>query len=640
VEDDRERHVDDLRDELRSLGYLDARVGRFVLGGANRRVPPSALAAAASARIGLLAGVLLGPAAVIGLRARAPGLVTSGRDEVVLALYLGVFFSIAAAVVTFGAILAGGLVARRAASSPEFPVRARRAAATAGLLVGLTCLVYLALWWRTALGPAGSMPVVGTSAAMAVAIAISLLLGYAVTITVLAVLARLGLGRSLTPGLPLSSRKAMATLGVVTLSSAVLLLAATAPHADDSADVATLTVVPTGARVVIVAIDGVDAVTVSRLRAAGQVPHFNAILARATAAMDSDPNRYPARVWTTIATGQPPERHGIRALESRQIAGLDGRLHPASTGWSTLTAATDLVRLTRPAIASGDQRLIPTFWEVAARAGLRTAVIHWWATWPAPDNLGIVVSDRAILRLERGGPLDAEIAPASLYDTWRQTWPARRERAQRDARSVVPPGAPPEIRSALERSAELDSTIASLAADPSLATCDLVVLYLPGLDIAQHALFGSPTGVAVAPSVAAGRVASLEQYYVFLDQLLGSSILDGGADHRLVMLVTQPGRVAPPTVGLLGISGGPRDAGTGATVTDVAPTVLYALGVPIARDLAGHPLVGLFAADFVAAHPVRDVASYGSRQPRPRSARGQPLDREMIERMRSLGYIR
>ena len=111
-------------------------------------------------------------------------------------------------------------------------------------------------------------------------------------------------------------------------------------------------------------------------------------------------------MWTTIATGQPPERHGIRGLESRQIAGVEGQFRSESRVWSALTAATDLVRLTRPAIASGDQRLIPAFWEVAARAGLRTAVVHWWATWPAPDDLGVVLSDRAILRLEHGGQQD------------------------------------------------------------------------------------------------------------------------------------------------------------------------------------------------------------------------------------------
>ena len=64
---------------------------------------------------------------------------------------------------------------------------------------------------------------------------------------------------------------------------------------------------------------------------------------------------------------------------------------------------------------------------MAEDAGLRTAVVNWWATWPAPPGGGIVITDRAVLRLEHGGPLDAEIAPASLYPSLQQAWPAIRQ---------------------------------------------------------------------------------------------------------------------------------------------------------------------------------------------------------------------
>ena len=90
--------VDELREQLKALGYLDARVDRFVLGGGARRTKAVALAAGASARLGLLAGLLLGPAAAIGLRARVPGLVTGGLDAIVLAAYLAILFGVATSV--------------------------------------------------------------------------------------------------------------------------------------------------------------------------------------------------------------------------------------------------------------------------------------------------------------------------------------------------------------------------------------------------------------------------------------------------------------------------------------------------------------------------------------------------------------
>ena len=48
-----------------------------------------------------------------------------------------------------------------------------------------------------------------------------------------------------------------------------------------------------------------------------------------------------------------------------------------------------------------------------------------------------------------------------------------------------------------------------LADEVSDATTDLVVVYLPGLDIAQHALLGSDTPLAASASASAARIASL-----------------------------------------------------------------------------------------------------------------------------------
>ena len=632
--------VDALREQLRALGYLDARVNRFVLGKAAGRERPFALAASASLRIGVLAGVLLGPAAVIGLRSRIPGLVTSVSDAGVLALYLAVFFGLATTLVAGFAILAGGLAARTAATRPNFPERARRIAGLTGAVLGLACLLYLTLWWRTATGLGESTSIVWNAVVLAVAAAISLLLGQAVTVTVLAYLARLGVGGPLRPGRPWSSWKTIVPLGAVAVVGALTLLVATAPRDIDDRTAPPLTVVPTGRRVLVVAIDGVDGTTLGRLTAAGRVPALAQLTGQGVATLASDADRDPASVWTTIATGQTPDRHGVRTLESRQVAGIEGRLRPAS-GWSALTAATDLVRLTRPAIASGNERLLPTFWEVAARAGLRTAVIHWWATWPAPTDLGIVLSDRAILRLEHGGPLDGEIAPSALYEALEQTWPDRRARAAARAAGAVPGDTSNEVAAALRRSAELDATILDLAGDPALGDPDLLVVYLPGLDIAQHTLLGAGDAAGLAPSGAAERVTALERYYEFLDRSLAPLVADTGATPRLVMFVAQPGRVAGPANGLLAVAGsGAGTARPNAPTTSVAATVLDALGVPIARDLAAGPLLDLFDPAFVRSHPEREVATYGARGAMSRRGSGKPLDREMIERMRSLGYVR
>lgn len=637
-ERDDQHRVDALREQLRALGYLDARVDRFVLGAAATRERPGALALAASARIGLLAGVLLGPAAAIGLRARAPELVTSTSDAAVMALYLAVLFGIAAAIGAGLTVIIAGAIARRAAPRPGFAAHAGRVAAAAGLIVGLGCFAYLALWWRTAAGLAGASSPGWTVAVLAVAVAISLLLGHAVTVAVLAWLARSGLGTPLSRGLPLSSWKAQLPLGAIALAGAATVLIASAPSTSGPAP-PPITIVPTGQRLLVVAIDGVDLATLDRLRNAGRVPALSRSIGGASLTMPSDGDRDPARVWTTIATGQPPERHGVRALATRQVAGVEGRIGQTSPAWTTLMAATDLLRLTRPSIASGDERLTPAFWEVAARAGLRTAVVHWWATWPAAADLGIVISDRAILRLEHGGAGNGEIAPAALYETLARTAAARRTAAVARASTAVVAGATAEIAAAIARSAELDATIVSLASDAALGPLDVLVVYLPGLDIAQHAILASGDAGGLAPSEAAARVAAIERYYEFVDGL-AAELASRAQDGWTIATITQPGRVSRPGEGLLAISGAPAARGRlQAPVVAIAPTLLQLVGVPIARDLAGRPAVDLFTPEFLRAHAIREIATYGARTASNRPG-GKALDKEMIDRMRSLGYVR
>src|SRR5262249_4121896 len=145
---------------------------------------------------------------------------------------------------------------------------------------------------------------------------------------------------------------------------------------------------------------------------------------------------------------------------------------------------------------------------------------------------------------------------------------------------------------------------------------------------------------AAAHATIGARADALREYYVFLDRLL-REVVSPAADD-LVVLVTEPGRVNARAPGLLGISGSAARRGTEITgrAADVAPTVLHALGVPISRALAGAPLRGLFSEAYLERYPVRQVARYGRPSALASVRTGQPLDQEMIDRLRSLGYVR
>jgi hypothetical protein len=177
--------------------------------------------------------------------------------------------------------------------------------------------------------------------------------------------------------------------------------------------------------------------------------------------------------------------------------------------------------------------------------------------------------------------------------------------------------------------------IASRLDTPSL---DLLAIYLPGLDIAQHALLGS--GSAVSPSALSARLEALRGYYRFLDAQLGK-VADVG-ERELVFLIAQPGRIATITHGLAAAAGAHAASGVDldGRTTSLAPTILHALGVPVSREFADRPLVRMFDEAFAQRFPVREVETYGRRALPSALREGQPLDREMIERLRSLGYVR
>jgi hypothetical protein len=293
-------------------------------------------------------------------------------------------------------------------------------------------------------------------------------------------------------------------------------------------------------------------------------------------------------------------------------------------------------------VASNVERRTKTFWEVAGQAGLRTSVTNWWATWPADPSSGTVISDRAVLRLEHGGVLDAEIAPVGLYEGLKIKWPALRAGAINEASTFfrhrtlreLPP-LPLELRAVLTRSAELDGFVARLA-EATDDRNDLLALYLPGLDIVQHTLFGNE---GTSPSEVDQRLGALRQYYDYVGSLIAETIVRLH-DRGVVFLIAQPGRLHRGNGVLAARGPGIRPTRTTAAVLDVAPTILHSLGVPVARDLEGKVIEGLFEPEFLKKHPVRFVKGYGLKGIVPQSTTGQPLDAEAIERLRSLGYIR
>ncbi|MFN8095041.1 MAG: alkaline phosphatase family protein [Vicinamibacteria bacterium] len=605
--------VDAVREELRRLGYLDSGLDRFVLGGGAAAGSPLRASLRAAARVGLVGGVVFGVSATLAAAGLDPRLLREPQDLVVLGLYLVLAFGALAG----AAALAAGLLAGWAGRAGHRPGPAL--ARNAGLAVALVAILYVALWWRSHL--AGASPL-AQAAGVGVGLLLSLALGRFASLAVVAVLSTGGdPGR--VPHASLSRRRAVPlALGALGVFLAVVAAAALLPgeRAIEAPDFA---VVPTGLRVRVVAVDGLERGMATQMMTRGEMPALAALVARgAHAALRAEPERVPAIVWTTVATGRGPEAHGIQSAEARRVAGLrtpvglDGEKGPFA---SALGAATDLLRLTRKQPPSAALRSVKAFWNVASDKGLRVGIVNWWATWPAEPVNGYLVTDRALFKVEKGGALDREAHPPEAFERLKSLpVPNEAERARRIDRF------------------HLAAAAALRAATPP----DLEAVYLPGLDIFTMQQLGD----APASDLAAldTKIAAVREQYRYVDGLIAEAVASA-SDRDVLVLVGDPGRLArsgaAPGQGLFVLAGGPVVAGDLGAVSerDVAPTVLHLLGLPKSRELDGQVLEAAFSEAFRRDHPVRLVDSYGRRPPA--RAADSSFDRDVLEELKSLGYI-
>jgi hypothetical protein len=425
-----------------------------------------------------------------------------------------------------------------------------------------------------------------------------------------------GGGSTPLPEARVSHRRTLPVLAAAALLFGVAVSAA-AYFASADGEIPDYAVVPSDVRVRVLGVDGLDPRMVHQMISRREMPRLAALLkSGARGRMRVEPERLPALVWNTIATGRAPEDDGILPAAARRVPfppGDESRLVRMSG------TARDLLRLTRAQLPAAVLREVKPFWSVASEKGLRVGVVNWRATWPADPVNGYVVSDRAFFTLERRGPRDREAPPAAF---------AQLEQAG--------------LKSEPDRARRMD-LFALDAADLLRGThpLDLEAIYLPGLDIATMEQLGQAGGSDLATLDA--RLDAVRSGYRFTDGLIGRAV-DGLEPGEVLMLVGDPGRLARRAMGtpegLLVIIGGPAvtvDLGE-VSERDVAPTLLHLLGLPVSRELPGSPLEAACDPAFRRSHPVRAIASYG-RRPVSRPEDGS-FDHELVDELRGLGYVR
>jgi predicted AlkP superfamily phosphohydrolase/phosphomutase len=401
-------------------------------------------------------------------------------------------------------------------------------------------------------------------------------------------------------------------------------------------------------QVTILGIDGATWRVIDPLLARGELPNLQHLIdSGVRAPLRSERPLISPAIWTTIATGASREQHGIRRF-AKSGAGL----------------------------VSTRDRQVPALWTLASRQGLRSAVIGWWATYPAEAIEGAIVSERALKTREedlhlrfRGGLRAPELArlthPPEALELLAATLFQMPERTE---------GETDEDWLLTRVRAEDVAALATLAGlRDGMGPFDLELVLVRGVDPVSHTFwrYYEPDAAAYAelPLMSEGEAAryasAVEDHYRFVDALLGDLPARSTSDRVTFVLsdhgfsahvetlprgtvITGHHKDAEAVDGIFIAAGGPVRGGggraTGASIYDIAPTVLHLLGLEVADTLAGSVLSEIFEPEWAAAHPVRRRDAYPGppvdlTEGAESGDRDSGVDARLREELRALGYI-
>lgn len=416
-------------------------------------------------------------------------------------------------------------------------------------------------------------------------------------------------------------------------------------------------------RLLIFALDGASWHIAGPLIDAGKMPNVARLVANGVRAdlATIEPTLSPA-IWTTIATGMLPERHGIHGFD-----GVPG--------------------MTMKTLPNTRMRNVKAYWNILGDFGLTTGTFCWWVTWPA-DDVGegsFQVSDRVpYTRMEaairRAGLSPDDTYPPALIETLsplierpNQIDPAavakylKMSKAEMQEKLLAADFRMGDYLSEFKFVYQSDRSTLKMALELlKKQPVDIAAVYLTGIDTMSH-LYWHWTYPEEFPrhQFPQEEVARYKDviplYYQQMDEYLGRLLEVVGPGATVMILsdhgfggtgklpwsgghgsITPGAPLAPP--GVLVLSG-PGIATGGATlssahVLDIAPTILYLMGLPASQEMTGRVLTEALAPGSPPELP--RIASY-ERVGRARAERDLPEDpagdAERIERLRALGYI-
>ncbi|MEE9293836.1 MAG: alkaline phosphatase family protein [Phycisphaerae bacterium] len=357
-------------------------------------------------------------------------------------------------------------------------------------------------------------------------------------------------------------------------------------------------------RVLLIGWDAADWKMIEPLMEKGHMPHLERFInAGVMGNVASLSPMLSPILWTSIATGKYADKHQI--LGFAEPDGSTGKVRPVSS----------------------TSRKCKALWNVLSERGLRAGVLNWFASHPAEKINGFVVTDRFP---HPAGPPDKEwpvpthsVHPEGLVDQLRDCRMHPAGTTWMQVRPFIPLLG--ELDPAKDSNLhQLRTLLASCATTHSVATWlmqtqewDFMGVYYDAIDRFAHAFmeYHPPKMEHVSDEDFTHFKDVMTGCYRFHDLMLGRLVQLAGDDTTIIILSDhgfhsdhlrpegsskiKDGRpVAWHRLhGMLAITG-PNirkdERVYGASLLDIAPTILMMLGCPVPGDMDGHPLIQIY----------------------------------------------
>ena len=354
-------------------------------------------------------------------------------------------------------------------------------------------------------------------------------------------------------------------------------------------------------RVLLVGWEGADWNLAAPLLDAGFLPSLESLIERGVVADLSTPEPLvSSMLWTSLVTGRRADAHGIL-----------GDVEPHENGTVHLARSTS--------------RRTKALWNLFSHSGLRSLVIGWPASHPAEPIEGVYVSDRfhrglgspppagTVHPRDLAGPLsDLRLRPHEITEAHLAPFvPGLRDLETRNDESLQ------TIARILAECATVHAAATWLVANEPWDFC--AVRYEAIASLSRGFLcFTAPNGETRDDERLAYKDV-VGGAYRFHDMMLGRLLELAGRDTVIVM-VSDHGMVSAAPFrdemhrarGLL-VAAGPGiredERIYGASLLDVAPTLLALSGIPLGEDFEGRPLTEILSGEV----PLERIPSWESK---------------------------